>query len=784
MSVLKTFAVILFGVLCAVAADFGRIDGKVIGTDQSPVGGVNVSLMREQSLAAAAVSDEEGRFHFERVAPGNYEVRFQLGQGSAVEPSVQVVAGETTPLVKAILFNVGQIETVTVYSASRQVERLIDAPAAVSSVSDTDVGMYAASGLIPNAIAALPGVMTAQAGLFDYDMNVRGFDILLNRRLQTLVDGRDPSIMFLSSQDWAALSVMTDDLEPVEMLRGPSGAFYGANSFNGVINMRTKDPRDSLGGTLRFSYGQPATYKAETRWARNLGKGYYLKLTGGFNRADSFAVSRNIAVEYPGVPKEAVPLPTHTAEIFAGSARLDKYLAAGRVLTFEGGVASMSGLLLLTSTGRTTADGLRTWGRFHLEDRNWDVLAYSNTRGSNNALGLASDSHLWEHEATGAGEARYRWSWRGTRFAAGSDYAIEHVNTAGPDGVQTLLSKPVLTNKGAFFGQLDRKLTESISLELGARFDASTLHPPQFSSRAAAVWALTPHHLLRATYNQGFEVASHVELFIDHVAGQPINLSAIQNALAPLLGGTSLGLASVPLIALGNQNLKVENIQTGEFGYKAILGRRGFFSADYYHNWMKNFISDFFGGANPAIPPYEAPASLPPGVQAIVESVLNNAVPGLSNLPGGAPYLALSLTNTGRVQSQGAEAELSSEILPHFQVGANYAYFTFHIGEQKPGTQIHPNAPRNTFSTYGEYHTARFTASMRYRWVDSLYWANGLLTGPVPSYGVTDFTALYEISRHYKIGAQIDNLANNVHYEVFGGDLLRRRSLGYVAYTW
>jgi len=782
----QTKCAVLFclAAVAAFAQEAGSIQGRVVGPDRSPVGGVNVTLLRDGATLAATISNGEGRFNFDKLQAGAYQLHFQLGQGSSEEPSVQVRPGQATSIEKTVVFDVGAVETVTVYSASRQLERLIDAPAAVSSVSDTDVQLFAATGMIPNALAALPGVMTAQAGLFDYDMNVRGMDILLNRRLQTLVDGRDPSIMFLSSQDWAALSLMTDDLEPVEMLRGPSGAFYGANSFNGVINMRTKAPRDSLGGTLRFSLGDPAQYKAETRWARDLGKGWYFKLTGGFNRADSFAVSRNVTVEYPGVPKEAVPLPTHTTQIFAGSARADKYLSDGRVLTFEGGGDSMSGLLLLTSTGRSFADGIRSWARFHLEDDHWDVLAYENTRASNDVIALSSGAPIWEHEATGAGEARYRWSWGRNHFVAGTEYAIEHVNTANPQGVQTLLSMPVLTNKGAFYGQFDRKLTESLSIELGARFDASTLHSPQFSRRAAAVYELTPHHSLRASYNEGFEVASHIELFLDRPIGLPLNLSAIQNALAPLLGGVSLGLNSVPLIALGNPNLLVEHIRTAEAGYKAILGGRGFFSVDYYHNWMKNFISDVFPGGNPDIPKYVAPSTLPPSVQAIVTSTLNNAVPGLSNLPGGAPYVALSLTNTGQVESEGVETELESEIVRHWQMGANYAYFNFHIGEQKPGTQVHPNAPRNTFSTFGGYRSARFNADLRYRWVEHLYWANGLLTGPVPSYGVVDLGAVYDLSRHYKLGVEVDNLANNAHYEVFGGDILKRRTLGYVAYTW
>jgi outer membrane receptor protein involved in Fe transport len=136
------------------------------------------------------------------------------------------------------------------------------------------------------------------------------------------------------------------------------------------------------------------------------------------------------------------------------------------------------------------------------------------------------------------------------------------------------------------------------------------------------------------------------------------------------------------------------------------------------------------------------------------------------------------------VQSQGVEAEFSTQVARNWQLGANYSYFNFDTGSQQPGTMVHPNTPRHTFSTSGGYRSSRFNADLRYRWVDNLYWANGLLTGPVPAYGVVDLTAFFNATRHYKLGVQMDNLANNRHYEVFGGDVLGRRVLGYVAYSW
>ena len=77
-----------------------------------------------------------------------------------------------------------------------------------------------------------------------------------------------------------------------------------------------------------------------------------------------------------------------------------------------------------------------------------------------------------------------------------------------------------------------------------------------------------------------------------------------------------------------------------------------------------------------------------------------------------------------------------------------------------------------------------FRHALRYRWVDAFPWSGGIYTGPVPSYSVADVNANYRINRRWGVGLDVANLLNNVHYEMFGGDLLRRHALGYLEMSW
>ena len=87
--------------------------------------------------------------------------------------------------------------------------------------------------------------------------------------------------------------------------------------------------------------------------------------------------------------------------------------------------------------------------------------------------------------------------------------------------------------------------------------------------------------------------------------------------------------------------------------------------------------------------------------------------------------------------------------------------------------------------TFGAtYQRPRFAASFRHRWVDGFLWASGRFVGPVPSYNVSDLNASYSLTKRVQLGANISNLFDRRHYEMFGGDILQRRILANLAVSW
>jgi iron complex outermembrane receptor protein len=787
----------------------GRIEGRITRADGSPVTGVTVTV---KGFALAEVTDINGEFTIDAVPAGTRAVVLTLGENVAQIPDVEVPAGGAARVDHQVDWAATFEESITVFSASRRTERVVDAPAAVTIITAEEVERQAATGQLPKLLEFTPGAETTQSGLYDYNFNTRGFNSSLNRRVATLIDGRDPAVPFLGAQEWAAISFPLDDLANVELVRGPSAALYGANASSGVLNLTTKRPRDSQGGFLRLTGGELKTRNADFRWAGGLGGDWYLKAQGGVRDTGDFTVSRRGAAEYSrpcggGVttdclPQEAVPLKRENDdEIRFGSLRLDKYLANGHLLTFEGGRADIKGPAFQTGIGRVQLlDVERPWARANYSSNHWNAFVGYNGRKAPEQLALASGTNLSLDTSNVQIEAQTHWDLGGkSRLVVGASYRDESIDSKDPKtGLQTLIFEPVDSHREAVFGQIDWAVTPRLKLVLAGRWDDSTLHDSQFSPKGSVVFAANPDNTFRLTYNEAFQVANYSEFFLQANAAPPLNLQPFEGFCAA--AGVSCGFAPGPtrVLALGNKDLKLEQVKSWELGYNSVIRNKGYFSLTYYNSQNENFITDLLsqvgtplGRINPNFGPYQPPAGLPEPFRTLLlaqlQAALGPSYALLSNNLDGTPILAAaSYTNFGKVDTQGVEVGLNYYFTPSWSATFAYSWFDFNVKDTAPGLErlLLPNSPENQFSLGFAKVTNRWDAGVNYRWVDTFRWVVGPFQGDVESYSTVDLNANYRFNDHWGAGVNVANLFDDQHWESFGGDLIGRRALGHVSYSW
>ncbi len=176
-----------------------------------------------------------------------------------------------------------------VLSATRLAQPRSDAPAAVSII---DREMIEASGVteITDLFRLVPGFQIGHdnASLFSTDpvaVTYHGLSDSYARRLQVLIDGRSVYSPDFGGVRWNDMALELDDIERIEVIRGPNGSTFGANSFLAVINIITRHPADVIGTSVKLVAGGNKVIKGVVRHAASSSK-YDYRLTLAY-RSDS-----------------------------------------------------------------------------------------------------------------------------------------------------------------------------------------------------------------------------------------------------------------------------------------------------------------------------------------------------------------------------------------------------------------------------------------------------------------------------------------------------------------
>ena len=146
-------------------------------------------------------------------------------------------------------------ELPVVLSVSRLSQPVNEAPAAVTII---DQDKIRASGFrdIPDLLRLVPGFSVAYTRDNTWAVGYHGMADAFSRRFQVLVDGRSIYSAAYGSVSWGDLPLSIDDIERIEIVRGPNAATYGANAFLAVINIITKDPSQTPGTYASVQYGE------------------------------------------------------------------------------------------------------------------------------------------------------------------------------------------------------------------------------------------------------------------------------------------------------------------------------------------------------------------------------------------------------------------------------------------------------------------------------------------------------------------------------------------------
>ena len=143
-------------------------------------------------------------------------------------------------------FTIEELKNVEIVSVSKKPEKLSEVAAAVFVITQEDIRRSGATS-IPEALRMAPGVHVARITSTDWAINIRGLNDRFANNLLVLIDGRSVYTPVFSGVFWDVQDTVLEDIERIEVIRGPGATLWGANAVNGVINIITKQAKKTQG---------------------------------------------------------------------------------------------------------------------------------------------------------------------------------------------------------------------------------------------------------------------------------------------------------------------------------------------------------------------------------------------------------------------------------------------------------------------------------------------------------------------------------------------------------
>src|SRR5260370_1227480 len=197
----------------------------------------------------------------------------------------QTIPRADEPLKQLSLADLGNVEVTT---ASKEPEAVWKTPAAVFVITQEDIRRSGARN-IPEVLRLAPGVEVAQVDSDHWSVGIRGFGAVISSKLLVPIDERSVYTQLFAGVYWRVQATPLEDIERIEVIRGPGGTIWGANAVDGVISIISKSAKDTHGSMLSLGGGNVEQGTGGFRYGSGNGRGFSYRIYGmGFTRGPQF----------------------------------------------------------------------------------------------------------------------------------------------------------------------------------------------------------------------------------------------------------------------------------------------------------------------------------------------------------------------------------------------------------------------------------------------------------------------------------------------------------------
>ena len=521
-------------------------------------------------------------------------------------------------------------QTVVVTGSATE-KSLADAPASIGLITRDQIEARPIQEL-PELLGSVPGVTLTRSGNGVPGVQIRG---LGSNYTLILVDGRrvNSTSAVFRGNDYDLGWVPAEEIERIEVVRGPMSSLYGSDAIGGVVNVITRKVGSRWRGSVRLDAVQQENSLAGDSWMSSFSVSgpllkdlLGLKLFGGADHrnADDPTLNPQPAT---GTPQSAMPMLDN--RYLGAQLALTPHADHALTLDLDSSRRDHGGFEL----DRDTAS-LRHKGRFG--SMRSELRAYQDI--TRNLTGTVTGQTNPNKSTTRVidGKLTAPVDWRDQRLTLGAEWRDESLtdkaNLSGSPGSTPRADPSTSVLQKAVFVEDDIRINDAFTLTAGDRFDHHQNYGGHHSPRVYGVYKLGSQWLFKAGWARAFKAPT-----------------LLQNS--PDWGSVSCGSATVGCYIVGSTDLQPETATSVEAGAQYDGGRWGA-SFTLYDNRLKNMLDITSRTANRTLAP-----------------TYPNFV---GFLPDGRPIFKYQ--NIASVRSHGAELGLRAQLTPGVDLRANYTY--------------------------------------------------------------------------------------------------------------
>lgn len=616
-----------------------------------------------------------------------------------------------TKLTELSLEELMEVEVTTV---SKYREKLTNAPAAVFALTAEDL-QRAAVKTLPDALRLVPGMQVGRVDSHDWAISSRGFADVFSNKLLVLQDGRSLYTPLFSGVFWDAQDTMLEDIERIEVVRGPGATLWGANAVNGVINILTKPARDTQGSLAAVTVGSDPRFSARARYGGALDAATHFRVYSKYTRHDnSPALGGGDA--------------TDDWRLGQVGFRVDRQSDTGNLITVQGDayrarekqtfivpLSTPPFVASLFSDG--TFDGANVLARFTRRaspGREFTVQGYFDYTGRDTAI-------FGETRRTFDLEAQQRFAAGRQKLILGAGYRTTADSVENTPYV-TLVPARRRTDLWNAFVQDDIELSRTLHLILGSKFEHNAFTGWEVQPGARLLWTPSERHTFWSSAARAVRTPSRAE---DDVRIRQITT-----------------IPGVSVISSGNRDFRAEVLRAYEAGWR--FHAREKFSID-----LAAFVNRYHGLRTNEL-------SLP---SLFLLGQLASPVP-----PRPPVTLVAAQGNGLRGETYGGELAVAAQLASGWRVRASYSRLAIALHKSALSTDVNAEQGENRSPENQGYLWSQHDFSERWRF-DWVVRAVSALGSAIPRYVAADARLAWRPAAHWEFSLAGRNLLDRQHPE-------------------